>query len=51
MLTLHHLAMALSPVELRPRRVWFLIAALVSVVGVLAAAGVMLFVLPAANHG
>ncbi|MEU5791444.1 hypothetical protein ABZ754_27435 [Micromonospora purpureochromogenes] len=34
-----------TPVELRPRRTWFIIAALVAVGGVLAAAGVMLFVL------
>ncbi|MEV0727089.1 hypothetical protein AB0I37_30505 [Micromonospora purpureochromogenes] len=34
-----------TPVELRPRRIWFIIAALVAVGGVLAAAGVMLFVL------
>ncbi|SIM67865.1 hypothetical protein [Micromonospora cremea] len=49
MVTLHHFAMTLSavvtPVELRPRRIWFIIAALVAVGGVLAAAGVMLFVL------
>lgn len=38
--------MTLSPVELRPRRIWFLVAALLAVAGVLAAAGVMLFVLP-----
>ncbi|MET7963646.1 hypothetical protein [Micromonospora zamorensis] len=49
MITLHHVAMTLSPVitpvGLRPRRIWFTIAALVAVGGVLAAAGVMLFVL------
>jgi hypothetical protein len=47
--TLHHLAMTLSPVvtpvELRPRRIWFVLAALIAVGGVLVAAGVMLFVL------
>lgn len=42
----HHLAMTLAPVvgpvELRPRRIWFLIAALVAIGGALAGAGVML---------
>ncbi|MEU8425065.1 hypothetical protein AB0C15_29760 [Micromonospora sp. NPDC048835] len=39
------LSPVVAPVELRPRRIWFVIAALVAVGGVLAAAGVMLFVL------
>ena len=49
MVTRHHLAMpsspVITPVALRPRRIWFIIAVLVALGGVLAAAGIMLFVL------
>ncbi|MGW1060408.1 hypothetical protein [Micromonospora rubida] len=37
MATLRHLAMTVSPVELRPRRIWFISAAVVALSGVLAA--------------
>ncbi|MGC4863269.1 hypothetical protein [Micromonospora sp. DT41] len=47
-LIVHDLAMTpapvISPVELRPRRIWFFIAALIPVGGAVAAVGVLLFV-------
>ncbi|MER7458019.1 hypothetical protein [Micromonospora sp. NPDC126480] len=36
---------AVTPVDLRPRRIWFIVAALVATSGVLAAAGMMPFLL------